>query len=344
MRCPTLNELPVPQGKTGWPWTEESPQLPETMPDGRPWPRISIITPSYNQGHLIEETVRSVLLQGYPNLEFIIIDGASTDRSVDIIRKYASWLASWISEPDRGQAHAINQGWARATGDIYAWLNSDDLLVPGSLTRVAAEFSKRKTDWLCGGCTVIDASGREVVVEMPRHHRTLENMIATWEPPSYSYPQMSSYVTGDVIRSAGPLREDLAYVMDHEYWLRLVSLGYSPALVQAVFSCYRLHPESKTVVANHQFIQEAVQVANEYSAKLELKNSAVRRSLAYGRGLETLARMKQRPLVGSRWELTVYFLTACLKWPSLLRERSNLRILWLLWTEPLVQGEQTDAP
>ena len=109
MRCPTLNELaPPPLGKTGWPWTEESSQLPDTTPDGRPWPRISIVTPSFNQGQFIEETIRSVLLQCYPNLEYIIIDGGSIDESVDIIRRYEHRLAYWVSEPDRCQVHAIN--------------------------------------------------------------------------------------------------------------------------------------------------------------------------------------------------------------------------------------------
>ena len=93
MRCPTLEELPPPPpGKTGWPWTEESPQLPDRMPDGSPWPRVTIVTPSLNQGTFIEETIRSVLLQGYPDLEYIIIDGGSTDDSVGAIQKYEKWF------------------------------------------------------------------------------------------------------------------------------------------------------------------------------------------------------------------------------------------------------------
>ncbi|MCG2767567.1 MAG: glycosyltransferase, partial [Anaerolineae bacterium] len=131
MRCPTLSELPPPpSGKTGWPWTEESEQLPEMMPGGEPWLRVSIVTPSYNQAQFIEETIRSVLLQGYPNLEYIVLDGGSTDDSVQIIRKYADWIAYWASEKDNGQTDAINRGWQRATGSILAYLNSDDIHTP----------------------------------------------------------------------------------------------------------------------------------------------------------------------------------------------------------------------
>ena len=114
MRCPSLRELPTPPpGKTGWPWTEESAQLPEQMPDGSVWPRISIVTPSFNQAAFVEETIRSVLLQGYPSLEYFIIDGASSDSSVELIKKYERWLTGWVSERDRGQSHAINKGFAR---------------------------------------------------------------------------------------------------------------------------------------------------------------------------------------------------------------------------------------
>ena len=122
MRCPTLAELPSPlPGTTGWPWREETRQLPNTLPDGSPWPRISIVTPSFNQGKYIEETIRSILLQGYPNLEYIIMDGGSNDGSLEIIKKYEPWLALWVSEKDRGQSHAINKGFLSSTGDVVAW-------------------------------------------------------------------------------------------------------------------------------------------------------------------------------------------------------------------------------
>lgn len=333
MRCPTLVDLPAPlTGGKGWPWVEESFQLPDTMSNGRPWPRVSMVTPSYNQGHFLEETIRSVLLQGYPNLEYMVMDGGSSDESVEIIQRYEPWLAYWKSEPDRGQAHAVNQGWTRATGVIYGWINSDDLLVPGAIGVAANALSDGAARWICGGASVIDTLGREVAVEMPRPHLNMENMIATWQRPSYSYPQMSSYVTADVVQSAGLLREDLAYVMDHEYWLRLVALGYDPVLIETVLSRYRLHGQSKTVSASHRFIQEAVQVADEYRVRFGLKGAAVRRSLAHGRALAALERMKLFPLNGSRWGVTSEFLRALFYCPWLLCKRSTLTTLWHAWT------------
>jgi glycosyltransferase involved in cell wall biosynthesis len=108
-----------------------------SAPEGSAWPRISVITPSFNQGQFIEETIRSVLLQGYPDLEYFVIDGGSTDQTLDVIRKYEPWLGHWVSEPDNGQSHAINKGLRQVTGSIWGWINSDDLLMPGSLSLVA---------------------------------------------------------------------------------------------------------------------------------------------------------------------------------------------------------------
>src|SRR5262245_43472888 len=135
MQCPTLAELPPPpSAKTGWPWTEESRRLSNRTTEDRAWPRISVVTPSFNQGKFIEETIRSILLQGYPNLEYIVIDGGSTDNSLEVIKRYSPWLSYWVSEKDRWQSHAINKGMSHATGDIVAWLNSDDLYLPTDVT------------------------------------------------------------------------------------------------------------------------------------------------------------------------------------------------------------------
>src|SRR5262245_44445354 len=129
MRCPTVRELPAPpKGKSGWPWTEDSLQLQTRISAGQSYPRITVVTPSFNQGQFIEETIRSILLQGYPNLEFFILDGGSNDNTVDVIRKYSPWIDFWVSEPDRGQSAAINRGLQMASGLYATWINSDDLL------------------------------------------------------------------------------------------------------------------------------------------------------------------------------------------------------------------------
>ena len=144
MPLPHLSELPPAHpAKSGWPWTEDARSLPTSTSDDRCWPRISIVTPSLNQGAFLEEAIRSVLLQAYPGLELIVVDGGSTDDSVETITTYAPWLAHWTCEDDEGPADALNKGFAHATGEILGFLNADDFLLPGCLARVAEEFLTR---------------------------------------------------------------------------------------------------------------------------------------------------------------------------------------------------------
>lgn len=243
MRCPTLAELPPPPpGRRGWPWTEESPPLPEVMSGGRPWPRVSIVTPSYNQAPFLEETIRSVLLQGYPDLEYIICDGGSTDGSVEIIRKYEPWLAWWCSEPDAGQADAINKGWARATGEVLAWLNSDDVYMPGALACVARRWQEcPSADVLCGDAFEFEKPWG--IIGRIRPGRVTPLDLLRW----CVIPQPSAFVRRKAIQSAGLLDQGLRYAMDFELWIRLSLAGHAFAYLPVPLSIMRYHGSSKTM-------------------------------------------------------------------------------------------------
>jgi glycosyltransferase involved in cell wall biosynthesis len=173
MSCPTLDELPPPPpGKSGWPWTEISTTLAPPVVNGASQPKITIVTPSYNQGKYIEETIRSVLLQQYPNLEYIIMDGGSSDESVEIIKKYSKWISYWKSEPDKGQSDAINKGMKIGTGSIAGWINSDDMLCKDALNRFAYNFDFSENYIYIGDCFRHDIAGN-----VSRYHRARVNNI-----------------------------------------------------------------------------------------------------------------------------------------------------------------------
>lgn len=242
MRCPNLSELPSPaMGRTGWPWTKESPQLPDTMPDACSWPRVSIVTPSYNQAEFIEGTIRSVLLQGYPNLEYIVIDGGSTDGSAEIIQKYEPWLTFWVSERDHGQAHAINKGFQRATGSILAWLNSDDEYLANTLNFVARSFRKQPNiELLCGDCEMIDSKGH-VIDRIKGRPGDLAELLA-----GDFIPQPSAFFHRRAWEAVGGLDIDLRFILDYDLWIRMMLHGIRLQYIPLSLSRFRWHDLSKT--------------------------------------------------------------------------------------------------
>lgn len=259
MRCPALSELPPPSGKTGlsrgmrklfhqeaiqqgWPWTEESEQLPDTMPDGSPWPRVSIVTPSYNQAQFIEETIRSVLLQGYPNLEYIIIDGGSTDESVEIIRKYQVWLAYWISEKDAGQSDGINKGLRRATGEIWAWMNSDDWYEPSAVPDAVNYLNAHPDAGIVyGDCNWVNEAGQLISCQTPPDFDYLKYLAGC----NNFIPSGSAFIRASVSRKIGELDTAMHYHMDQDYWLR-AGLITRITHISKVLSNFRVYSQAKT--------------------------------------------------------------------------------------------------
>lgn len=205
---------------------------------------VSIITPSYNQADYLEETILSVLSQDYLNLEYLVIDGGSTDGSLDIIRKYRHRLAYWVSEPDLGQSHAVNKGFERANGEILAWLNSDDILCPGAV-RLAAGFLDSHPDVsvVYGGGDFIDAEGR-AILPMPREDFDLARCLLRLITP---IPNAAAFFRRDTIRQIGLLNQELHYIMDTDYWIRVGLAGSKISRIPETLAHIRLHPDSKTV-------------------------------------------------------------------------------------------------
>jgi glycosyltransferase involved in cell wall biosynthesis len=263
VRCPTVSECPIPPpGMTGWPWTIETPQLPATRPDGSCWPRISIVTPSYNQGQFIEETLRSVLLQGYPDIEYIVVDGGSADDSFDIIKKYENSLSFWVSEKDTGQSDAINKGLRRATGSIVNWLNSDDFLAPNALEKIANAFSGESENLgaVAGIGHKLDAARRSFYAPLPARidHETLLRAVDGW-----NFMQPACFFRKSVWDGHGPIRTDLHYCMDYAFWLKM-SKDYSFKVLKEDIAFINCHPAAKSIAERKRLFAEiAIVLASE---------------------------------------------------------------------------------
>lgn len=258
MNRPTLKELPPPpSGRKGWPWTEETMQMPDTMSNGLPWPCISIVTPVYNQGQFLEETIRSVLLQGYPNLEYIIIDGGSTDGSVEIIKKYETWLTYWESKKDRGQSHAINKGISLSTGDFIAWINSDDYYFPVTFNKIIKSIAINECDWLLGSVEVIDEKGLRIknypAINEPNNNK---NALFKNDVCLFPYNQSSMFASRKMWHDVGLLNENLHYGMVGEWYFRALQKGYRPKLIPAFLSKARFHEDAKTIAYPWKFSLE----------------------------------------------------------------------------------------
>jgi len=223
------------------------------------WPKISIVTPSYNQEAFIERTIQSVLNQNYPNLEYIIIDGGSTDGSVEIIKKYSDKLAYWVSEKDRGQTHAINKGFHRATGDIVAWLNSDDEYCHGALETVSKTFMANKNvDFVFGNRITVDKNGR--VLRKERHTRFTFSALVIY---GMIVSQPAAFWKRELLEKYGYLDETMRFCMDYEFFCRIGS-NINAKHVRRYLARFRRHPSSKSNTIRNVALEEHSRIRERY--------------------------------------------------------------------------------
>lgn len=219
-------------------------------------PRITVVTPSYNQGKFLEETILSVINQDYPNLEYFIVDGGSTDNSVDIIKKYEDKIDWWVSEPDKGQSDAINKGFSRSTGGILAYLNSDDTYVDNALINVGEFFkSNSGVDVFYGNAAVIDDKGRKIGV---------------WKTIKYDFHihlygcpiilQPSAFWRRRSFFDTGGLDDNLHFAMDGDLWLRMSKSGAKFYYSDIILSNFRVHNQSKSVATKKEQLIESLSV------------------------------------------------------------------------------------
>lgn len=246
-------------------------------------PTITIVTPSFNQGAYLEEALRSVLDQAYPKLEYIVLDGGSSDGSAEVIARYADQLAFWRSTPDAGQSAALREGFDRATGNVLAWLNSDDKLMPGSLDAVARAWADHGDVVVTGRCRV---DGPRPRVHRPTFTSAIDEPVGlpvadlldlsgSWLAGRFFY-QPEVFFPSSVYRAVGGVDPGLHFAMDYDLWIRLALAGTEIVVLDRELATFRKHPEQKTADRG-RLLEEMMATANAYVDQAPLPPADKRR-------------------------------------------------------------------
>ena len=295
MRVDSYRQLPVsPAGKKGWPWDAAVRRVPEKMPNRQPWPRITVVTPAYNQAQFLEETMRSVLMQGYPNLEYIVINDGATDNTEEVIRRYESYLDFWTTQKNSGQPTAVNNGMARATGEILGWINSDDLLLPRALERTALARMNPEVKITCGFREVIDSDSRITWhwVHPRPNNEDLKRICYVG--------QETVFWNREVWEKAGPLGAEWRFALDFDLWNKFMTAGYTFHLLPYFLGAFRLHPASKGSTMKTIRDAELRQIYRTYLGR-DVGERELQAEIRYGKRMRLIDRLAKTRLFHWPW-------------------------------------------
>jgi glycosyltransferase involved in cell wall biosynthesis len=267
------------------------------------WPVVSIVTPSYNQGSFLKRTIESVLAQDYPHIQYIVVDGGSTDESVDILKSYGDRVP-WVSEPDKGQSHAINKGFAQAQGEIRAYLNSDDVLLPGAVAKVVRYFDRRP------GCDLVYGEAHYI--------DEVDQITAKYNTADYNFDRLmldccicqpAAFWRTWIANKIGPFDESLQYAMDYDYWIRIDRAGGSIEHCEEFLACSRQHAATKTLSCRAKIFDEIMHVCMRNTGSVSFNyfeglwyHLCHERKNGWGRYLRDLPKVRQlMALLHHRW-------------------------------------------